>query len=166
MEKITKATYKHPLHPNGDKFTMTPARVGHLNEVIDASNTVQSNIDDVNDALDVVTDALIGTPGEVTQLTSITTGVTLNAKAGKIRLAANISGLTTNTFTLTNNKITSSSVILLTIESSSPAADILDNVVYLVSSIANGSCSITVRSSNAGTAPTEGTIKINFLVIS
>lgn len=40
MEKITKATYKHPLHPNGDKFTMTPARVGHLNEVIDSVNNL------------------------------------------------------------------------------------------------------------------------------
>ena len=41
MEKITKATYKHPLHPNGDKFTMTPARVGHLNEVIDSVNNLE-----------------------------------------------------------------------------------------------------------------------------
>jgi hypothetical protein len=40
MEKITKATYKRPLHPNGDKFTMVPARVGHLNEVIDSVNNL------------------------------------------------------------------------------------------------------------------------------
>jgi hypothetical protein len=166
MEKITNATYKLPLHPNGDKFTLTPVRVGHLNEIIDASNAVQSNIDDVNDALDVVTNALIGTPEEVTQLTGLTTGVTLNTKAGKIRLAANVGNLNTNTFTLTNNKITSSSVILLTIESSSPSADITDNVVYLVSNITNGSCSITIRAGSATNPPTEGIIKIHFLVIS
>jgi hypothetical protein len=40
MEKITKATYKRPLFPNGDKFTMVPARVGHLNEVIDSVNNL------------------------------------------------------------------------------------------------------------------------------
>lgn len=41
MEKITKANYKAPLYPIGDRFTMTPARVGHLNQVIDGLNNLE-----------------------------------------------------------------------------------------------------------------------------
>lgn len=41
MEKITKANYKAPLYPIGDRFTLTPARVGHLNQVIDGLNNLE-----------------------------------------------------------------------------------------------------------------------------
>jgi len=41
MDKITKANYKAPLYPIGDRFTMTPARVGHLNQVIDGLNNLE-----------------------------------------------------------------------------------------------------------------------------
>jgi hypothetical protein len=146
MEKITKATYKRPLFPNGDKFTMTPARVGHLNEVIE----------DLNDR--------IGSPATVTQLTSNDTSVTINSHSGVITMYGPLSpgSASTYEFTVNNSIVTTNSVIMLTIQYGA-AIDISDAIVMGFSNLANGSFKIIIKSTGS-TAPNA--IKIHFLVIS
>jgi hypothetical protein len=144
MDKITKANYKAPLYPIGDKFTTTPARVGHLNQVIDGLNELI-------------------TTSSVIQAGSNTSAVTINARAGVITMQGPLSpgAPTTYTFTVNNSFVTTNSVILLTVDYSS-SADAADNIVCGMDSLISGSFDIVIRAITS----TSGTpIKINFLVI-
>lgn len=105
----------------------------------------------------------INTKGTVTQGTSITTGVTLDAPAGVITtvsttLAAGASA--GGTFTLTNSYITTSSVILTNCLQGATGS----SVNALVSNITNGSCDILLTNVG-GTTTGAATITIHFLVI-
>lgn len=103
-----------------------------------------------------------GTKNNVTQATSITTGVTVNGSSGTIitfngTYAAN----SANTFTVTNNICTSTSLVFLSILQFSGTAANLP--VVSSSSIANGSFVISVN--NVTAAAYSGTITIAYLVI-
>lgn len=105
----------------------------------------------------------INTKGTVTQGTSITTGVTLDAPAGVITtvsttLAAGASA--GGVFTLTNSYITTSSVILANCLQGATGS----SVNALVSNITNGSCDILLTNVG-GTTTGAATITIHFLVI-
>lgn len=146
MNKITKANYKAPLYPIGDKFTMTPARVGHLNQVIDeVTNKISS-------------------PANITQLTDNQTAVTLNANSGVITMAAPTAASSNISFTVNNDKVTSSSAILLTTQFAH-LEDGNDTILVSTLDVTDGSFKIVVRSTGSTSTPTSGVLKIHFLVI-
>lgn len=140
-----------------------------LNKISSANRAeIRSSLDnalpavggDVNPIVDYINNSF--TPSTVTQATSITTGVTLNSKSGVITTVSTTlaAGASASAFTLTNSTITSSSVILTNCEQGATGS----SVNALVSSIANGSCNITLTNVG-GTTTGAATVKIHFLVI-
>ena len=98
--------------------------------------------------------------GTVTQLTSKSTGVTLNKSAGQITMNnAELANATNVTFTLTNSTIIAKDVVVLSVASGATAG------AYncWVSGKGVGSCTITLRNLSGG-ALSEAVV-INFAVI-
>jgi len=98
--------------------------------------------------------------GTVTQLTSKSTGVTLNKSAGQITMNnAELANVTNVTFTLTNSVISAKDVVILSVSSGATAG------AYncWVSGKSTGSCTITLRNLSGG-ALSEAVV-INFAVI-
>ena len=98
--------------------------------------------------------------GTVTQLTSKSTGVTLNKSAGQITMnGAELANATNVTFTLTNSGISTKDVVTLSVSSGATAG------AYncWVSGKSAGSCTITLRNLSGG-ALSEAVV-INFVVL-
>lgn len=105
--------------------------------------------------------ASTNTGGSVTQSTSKTTGVTLNAPTGQIVLnASSISAATTISFTLTNAYITATSNVIVNRVSGGTAA----TYFMWCDSVAAGSCVIAVR--NQSNAAKAESFTLQFSVIS
>lgn len=99
--------------------------------------------------------------GTVTQLTSKSTGVTLNASAGQITMNnASLNGTTNVAFTLTNSKISAKDVIVVNV-----AGGVASNATYncWVSGHSAGTCDIVLRNISGG-ALSEAVV-INFAII-
>lgn len=95
----------------------------------------------------------------VTQITSITTAVTVNAHNGTITtVPSSIPGAGFASFTVNNSKVTTASKILLTIDYNGPGMPIL-----VTNTIANGSFKIKII--NASAAPLNSTLKISYLIL-
>lgn len=94
--KITKSNYNELRTQELDNNF---AKVWHVNEMCGDTSNLQSKF----------------TTDFVTQPTSSTTPVTINAEAGIIELGSVYSAGTLS-FTVNNNKVTSSSIILLTVQ--------------------------------------------------
>lgn len=102
-----------------------------------------------------------GAGGTVTQLTSRTTGVTLNKPSGQITLVAgSIAGLSSQEFTLTNSYIAATDVVLVSFASGLTAA----TYDVTVTQTSAGSCKISVHNVNNSATPTDTPV-INFVVI-
>jgi hypothetical protein len=98
--------------------------------------------------------------GTVTQLTSKSTGVTLNKSAGQITMNnAELANATNVTFTLTNSTISAKDVVVLSVASGATAG------AYncWISGKGTGTCTITLRNLSGG-ALSEAVV-INFAVI-
>ena len=98
--------------------------------------------------------------GAVTQGTSKSTGVTVNASMGQITMdSATLNTLTNVTFTLTNNLISVKDVIILNVGSGATSG------AYncWISSMSAGTCTITVRNISGGNL--SEAVVINFAVI-
>ena len=101
-----------------------------------------------------------GNGGTVTQITSRTTGVTLNAPSGQITLVAgSISGLDSQEFTLTNSYIAATDVVLVSFGSGLTA----DSYDVSVTQTSAGSCKIAVHNVNNSATPSDTPV-INFAV--
>jgi hypothetical protein len=88
--------------------------------------------------------------GAVTQATSKSTGVTVNASMGRITTdSATLNTLTNVTFTLTNNLISVKDVIILNVSSGATSSA--------------GTCTITLRNISGGNL--SEAVVINFAVI-
>lgn len=102
-----------------------------------------------------------GAGGAVTQVTSRTTGVTLNKPSGQITLVAgSIAGLSSQEFTLTNSYIAATDVVLVSFASGLTAA----TYDVTVTQTGVGSCKIAVHNVNNSATPTDTPV-INFVVI-
>ena len=102
--------------------------------------------------------------GAVTQLTSKSTGVTLNASAGRITMNnAALAGATAVSFILTNNLISINDTIIVCISSNTTGTTAGAYTTY-VSYLAAGSALITLRNLTASTSYSEAVI-INFAII-
>ena len=100
--------------------------------------------------------------GTVTQVTSKSTGVTLNKSAGRITMAADaLANGVAVSFTLTNSFISTNDVLILCVS----AGAVLDPVAYTVytSSLAAGSAVVTLRNLSA-TSRSEAVV-VNFALI-
>jgi hypothetical protein len=98
--------------------------------------------------------------GAVTQLTSKSTGVTLNKSAGQITMNnASLATATNVTFTLTNSTISVNDVVILSVASGATAG------AYncWVSGKGTGTCTITVRNISGGSL--SEAVVINFAII-
>ena len=99
--------------------------------------------------------------GTVTQATSKSTGVTLNYSAGTITMNnASLATATNVSFTLTNSYISANDTVILTQVSGAASAGSYN---VWVSSLASGSCVITVRNITAGTL--SEALVLNFALI-
>jgi hypothetical protein len=98
--------------------------------------------------------------GAVTQATSKSTGVTVNASMGRITTdSATLNTLTNVTFTLTNNLISVKDVIILNVSSGATSG------AYncWISSMSAGTCTITLRNISGGNL--SEAVVINFAII-
>jgi hypothetical protein len=102
--------------------------------------------------------------GAVTQLTSKSTGVTLNTSAGRITMnGAALAGVTAVSFILTNSSISINDTIIVCISSNTTGTTAGAYTTY-VSYLAAGSALITLRNLTAATSYSEAVI-INFAII-
>jgi hypothetical protein len=98
--------------------------------------------------------------GAVTQLTSKSTGVTLNKSSGQITMNnASLANVTNVSFTLTNNTIGLNDVVVLSVASGATAG----GYNCWISGKATGSCTITLRNLSGGSL--SEAVVINFAVI-
>lgn len=112
--------------------------------------------------LDVAGELFIGSWGTVTQITSITTGVTLNTKRGAITtFDPTLVAAAEVEFVVTNNQCHSGSVVVVSV-ASGPADN--EHVFAFVSTVAEGSFSI-VLSNLAAANQADGAMVINFAII-
>lgn len=96
----------------------------------------------------------------VTQITSITTAVTVNAHNGTITtVSSTLAGAANTSFTVNNSKVTTASKILLTVDSTTAGMPIL-----VTNTIANGSFVIKIINASAATA-LNSTLKISYLIL-
>jgi hypothetical protein len=101
-----------------------------------------------------------GAQGTVTQLTSKSTGVTLNKSSGQITMDAASLGAATNvTFTLTNSTLSAKDVLILNVSGAATSG------AYnaWVSSMTAGSATITLR--NISASPLAEAVVLNFAII-
>jgi len=108
-----------------------------------------------------------GAGGTVTQITSRTTGVTLNASCGEITLVAgSLSGHEADEFTLTNSEIAASDVVIVNIKSGAAAAT-RKYYTVAVTSVSAGACTISIGNNDNGALPATGTdtLVLSFAVI-
>ena len=96
----------------------------------------------------------------VTQLTAITTAVTVNAHNGIITtVSSTLAGGSNAAFTVNNSKVTTASKILLTVNH--PGAGI---PVLITEAVANGSFAIRIYNVSATTA-FNNTLEISYLIL-
>ena len=96
----------------------------------------------------------------VTQITSITTAVTVNAHNGTITtVSSTLAGAANTSFTVNNSKVTTASKILLTVDSTTAGMPIL-----VTNTIANGSFVIKIYNIST-TAALNSTLKISYLIL-
>ncbi len=108
-----------------------------------------------------------GMGGTVTQLTSRTTGVTLDKLTGEIVLfAGSLAGHDADEFTLTNSTIEANDVVVLSIKSGAAAGTRKYYQVHAVA-VSAGSCVISVGNIDNSTIPAAGTESpvIQFIVL-
>jgi hypothetical protein len=100
--------------------------------------------------------------GAVTQLTSKSTGVTLNKSAGRVTMAADaLAGSAAASFTLTNSFISANDVLVLCVSAGS-VADPLAYTVY-TSALGAGTAVITLR--NLSVTSRSEAVVVNFAVL-
>jgi hypothetical protein len=88
-----------------------------------------------------------GSGGTVVQITSKSTGVTLNKPSGQITTAASSLGANTAvSFTLTNSKIAANDIPRIVIKSGATAGAYL----LTVDAVSSGSCQVSIRNMTAG----------------
>lgn len=99
--------------------------------------------------------------GSVTQLTSKSTGVTLNASAGRITMNNAALGATTNVaFTLTNSKIGAKDVVIVNVAGGAASSETYN---CWVSGHSTGSCTFVLRNISGGSL--SEAVVLNFAII-
>lgn len=101
----------------------------------------------------------------ITQLTSLTTGVTVNSTAGVITtVPATLASNATASFVVTNNRVAATSVVVAGVQAYSGTFGTNGIPTAAVSAVAAGSFTVTLANSH-GTAALNGAVGISFLVL-
>tara|TARA_R110000851_G_scaffold155393_1_gene297799 strand:+ start:192 stop:1211 length:1020 start_codon:yes stop_codon:yes gene_type:complete len=105
------------------------------------------------------------TVGAVTQLTSLTTDVTMNAAAGVVTLHTDVfTTMSQKTFTITNSFVTADSVVMLTLLTPQVAGTNIEGGIYTnLLSVSSGQIEVTLV--NDGTERASSTRKLHVVVI-
>ena len=112
--------------------------------------------------LDVAGELLLGSWGTVTQITSITTGVTLNTKRGAITtFDPTLAAAGEAEIVVTNSTVRAQSVVVVSV-ASGPSDD--EHVIAAVTAVAAGSFNILLTNL-AASNQADGAMVINFAVI-
>lgn len=112
--------------------------------------------------LDVSNKLALGSFGTVTQVTSITTGVTLNTKRGAITTVdPTLAAAAEQEFVVTNSECHANDVVVVSV-ASGPSDN--EHVMAFVSAVSEGSFSIVI-SNLATTNQADGAMVINFAII-
>lgn len=146
-----------------NSYQNAPSRLADVTQtMLDLYNVVQQiNAGVTSNSPTVGFGYATGAGGAVTQITSRSTGVTLNKICGTITgINTSLAGATRAVFTVTNSTVAIGDVILLSCQSGPTA----DTSTFFVSTVAAGSFNITIANLNASTADT-GAPLINFAVI-
>ena len=99
--------------------------------------------------------------GSVTQLTSITTAVTLNSYNGIITtVSSTLAANAKTSFTVLNDKVTANSKVLLTVQYGGAAAGIPSLILGTVQA---GSFGVTIG--NGGNAALNNVVRIHFMIL-
>jgi hypothetical protein len=99
--------------------------------------------------------------GAVTQITSISTPVTLNVLNGVITtVSSTLAVNATTAFVVNNSNVTTSSKILLTVQYAGAAQGIPDVSIY---ALTNGT--FTIKLGNVGSTSLNNVVKVHFLII-
>ena len=99
--------------------------------------------------------------GTVTQLTSITTAVTVNSYNGIITtVSSTLAANAKTSFTVLNDKVTADSKVLLTVQYGGAAAGIPSLILGTVQA---GSFGVTIG--NGGNAALNNVVKIHFIIL-
>jgi hypothetical protein len=102
-----------------------------------------------------------GAQGTVTQLTSKSTGVTLNKSSGQITMnGANLATVTNVAFTLTNSFITAKDVIIFNVAGGNATAGTYN---VFTSTLAAGSATVVLRNISGGDLAEA--VVLNFAII-
>lgn len=105
-----------------------------------------------------------GAGSKVTQLTSKSTGVTLNNICGQITMSsASLAANTSVSFTLTNSTISATDVLIVNASNVAGAAPTANTYIVTVDSVLAGSCRILVR--NTSSVAAAQALVLNFAVI-
>jgi hypothetical protein len=107
-----------------------------------------------------------GAGGTVTQITSRTTGVTLNTQTGQITLvSAQVAAHDADEFVLTNSEIAATDVVIVNISASTATDKALYTVT--VTDVSAGSCTISVGNNDTVAIPAAGAevMTLTFAVI-
>lgn len=138
IDKIPPQTSPDAVAPHYNPSRSTPARLYDLDYIVDEIN---------------------GTPANVTQSTSDTTGVTANGTSGQITtVALTLAAAGSFSFTVTNSNVESTSLIQLT----SVYGGTNGFPVVKITSIGAGSFVIMVL--NAGAASLNAALTINYQI--
>jgi hypothetical protein len=104
---------------------------------------------------------VVGGQTAVTQITSITTGVTCNAYSGVITtVSQTVAGGAEAEFTVTNNKVAATDVVVACIKTHTSAGEFIVGV----SAVADGSFKLRLTNLHASTAG-NNVLVINFVVL-
>lgn len=119
------------------------------------------NVKILSSKIDEIINEINGTYSTVTQATSITTGVTINATKGVVTTVAltTAAGAVSGPFTVTNNKVKSTSIIDSQVEY---AAGKTGAPFVILEGVSNGSFKFKIA--NGGSAVLNDIVKIHFAV--
>lgn len=149
-----------------DSQDFQPVIFQEANELVDAINDIIDGTTSLEEATVTgvanLTGGIVAGKGNITQITAITTGVATGAKpAGVITTVSSTLAAGSNaTFIVTNGLVTSSSVIMLTVDDSATAGLAKLNV----QTVSTGVFSVNITNIHATNA-FNNVIKIHYLIV-
>jgi hypothetical protein len=168
------SSIQYPVKPSlgADVNSFPKTQQAKIKEIIDVLNGITDGtyafdaltVDSLTSTLST-SDKVTITKGAVTQLTNITTAVTINASAGVITTVAltTAGGATSGPFTVNNSYVTASSVIILTPEYASGKTG--NPIVLTEGTPGAGSFKIKVGNGAPAATPLNDIVKIHFVVL-
>lgn len=169
IETVSGITNTAEVDGNGNVSFYVPGGTYHLDIYAADSTTFVLRLDDVQmvDFATLSTTGIgyaVGAGGTVTQLTSKSTGVTINTLCGQIVMhSASLAGGASVGFTVSNTQVTSTDVVVVNFQSTPADVNGLLDYSVRVGRPNNGFFVIVLKNETGGALAT--TVTLNFAVI-